>query len=273
MKISISNIAFPPFDHEAELSAMPALGIAGIEVAPSRVWQETWQGLTAKDVSAYRREVEQAGMSIVGLHSLLFDHPELRLFNGEESRSRLLDFFVHLSGVCRDLGGHTLIWGAGRTRGEVPLHEAEAVARAFMATLAHRIETHGTVFCFEPLGPMDSDFINSSLTSLRIAKEVSHPAIAVQLDAKALSENDEIRDSIFDAVREHLVHVHVNESKLGVIGSTGTIDHAGIAAQLRRINYRQFISLEQRMLNAEDPVADVSMSISAIRKIYCGESF
>jgi sugar phosphate isomerase/epimerase len=273
MKISVSNIAFPPFDHEAELSAMPALGISGIEVAPSRVWQKTWQGLTVKDVSAYRGQVEQAGMGVVGLHSLLFDHPELRLFDGEESRGRLLDFFVHLSGVCRDLGGHTLIWGGGRTRGQVQLPDAETAATAFMAELAYRIENHGTVFCFEPLGPMDSDFINSSLTSLRIAKEVAHPAIAVQLDAKALSENDEIQDGIFDAVREYLVHVHVNEPKLGVIGSSGTIDHVGIAAQLRRINYKEFISLEQRMLNAEDPVADVSMSISAIRQIYCGDSF
>ena len=273
MKIAVSNIAFPPFDHETELAAMPALGITGIEVAPSRVWQETWQGLTAKDVSAYRRQVEQAGMGVVGLHSLLFDQPELRLFDGDETKGQLLNFFVHLSGVCRDLGGHTLIWGGGRTRGKVPVFEAEAAATVFMAELAHRIEDHGTVFCFEPLGPNDSDFINSSLISLRIAKDVAHPAIAVQLDAKALSENDEIRDGIFDAVREHLVHVHVNEPKLGVIGSSGIIDHAGIAAQLERINYKEFISLEQRMLNAEDPVADVAMSIATIREIYCGDSF
>jgi sugar phosphate isomerase/epimerase len=180
----------------------------------------------------------------------------------------LADFFVHLSAVCRDLGGRTLIWGGGRHRGPIPETDAEAQAAAFMAGVARRIENHGTVFCFEPLGPRDSDFINSAHTSLRIVEEVDHPSLAVQLDAKALAENDEITPGLFDAVRPRLVHVHANEPGLAVIGSSGTVDHGEIGRQLRRTGYDGFVSVEQRMLNAEAPLADIAASVDAVWRHY-----
>lgn len=73
MKFAVSNIALPAYNHRIELSQLASLGLSGLEVAPSRIWQETWLGLSASEVSGYRREVEQAGLSVVGLHSLLFD--------------------------------------------------------------------------------------------------------------------------------------------------------------------------------------------------------
>src|SRR4051812_18082931 len=116
MRLSISNIALTAFDHLAELSALPALGLSGLEVAPSRVWQDTWHGLKAADVAAYRRNVESAGLRVVGLHSLFWDQRELGLFRDQDTRGRTIDFLAHLSGVCRDLGGRTLIYGSAWAR-------------------------------------------------------------------------------------------------------------------------------------------------------------
>lgn len=268
MKLSVSNIALPPNDHAAELHQLSALGVPGLEVAPSRIWEDTWHGLKAGDVSLYRRQIEEAGLEVVGLHSLLFDHPELSLFADEASRADLMEFFSHLSAVCRDLGGRTLIWGGGRRRGPVPERQAEVEATRFMGELAKRIESHGTVFCFEPLGPDDSDFINSALTSLEIVQAVDHPAVAVQLDAKALVENDEIDSGLFEAVAGQLVHVHANEPGLGVIGSTGEVDHAAIGHELRRVGYAGFVSVEQRMLSSEDPMPDIATSVESVREYY-----
>ena len=107
---AISNIALPAYDHAAELGRLRDLGMEGLEVAPSRVWRDTWHGLTAADVSAYRHAVETAGLRVVGLHSLFFDQPDLGLFKAPEIRRQSLDFLEHLSAVCRDLGGRTLIY-------------------------------------------------------------------------------------------------------------------------------------------------------------------
>ncbi len=50
VRFAVSNIALPAYDHATELGSLAELGLAGIEVAPSRVWQDTWKGLTAVDV-------------------------------------------------------------------------------------------------------------------------------------------------------------------------------------------------------------------------------
>ena len=116
MKHSISNIALAPYNHDAELFELLRLGLTSLEVARGRVWKDTWQGLDARSVDANRKQVELSGLPVVGLHSLFFDHQELRLCKGAEIEKKTAAFLIHRPGVCRDLGGRTLIWGGGRNR-------------------------------------------------------------------------------------------------------------------------------------------------------------
>jgi sugar phosphate isomerase/epimerase len=267
-RFALSNIALSAYDHADELNLLTGMGIEAVEVAPSRVWRDTWQGLTAGNVADYRQTIEKAGLSVVGLHSLFYDHPELGLFKDAKARAKTLDFLEHLSKVCRDLGGRTVIWGGGRRRGDVPEDEAYGEAVAFMGELTRRIEDHGTCFCFEPLGPGDTDFINSALESLRIVEAVDHPALAVQLDAKALAEKGEIEAGVFSAVAARLVHFHANDPGLAVVGSTEQVDHAALGAMLREIGYDGYISIEQRQLNETRPLDDIEQSADALRRFY-----
>ena len=271
MRFSVSNIALTAFDHAGELARLPPLGIEGVEVAPSRVWRDTWKGLANSAVDRYRRTVGDAGLRVVGLHSLLFDQPRLGLFKLPAERAESLDFLEHLSKVCRDLGGRTLIWGGGRRRGPVAAAAAEAEAIAFMGELARRVEGHGTCFCFEPLGPNDSDFINSALESLAIVEAVASPALKVQLDGKALVENGEATIETFKAVHSKLAHFHANEPGLGTLGGSGRVDHAALGAMLKEIGYAGFVSIEQRLSNEANPLADVAISAAVLADCYGGE--
>lgn len=270
MRLAVSNIGLPAFDHRAELARLPALGFEGLEVAPSRVWRDTWCGLKPADVAAYRRTVEAAGLRVVGLHSLFFDQPELGLFKGAAPRARALDFLQHLSGVCRDLGGRTLIYGssAARRRGTLAADVAFAEAADFFAALAGRIKDHGTCFCFEPLGPDESDFINSAFDSLRIITAVASPTLRLQLDAKALVQNNEAGASTFRAAAPVLVHFHANDPGLGVLGSSGKVDHRALGDMLQEIGYDGYVSLEQRMLTPDDPMKDIERSAGVLHTCY-----
>lgn len=268
MKHSVSNIALSAYNHVDELKQLPALGISGLEVAPSRRWHDTWHELTNADVVAYRHEIESAGLNVVGLHSLFFDHPDLGLFKEPQKRTESLDFLEHLSGVCRDLGGRTLIYGGGRRRGTVPADDARQETISFFGELCRRVENHGTCFCFEPLGPKDTDFINSARESLSIARAINHPAVRVQLDAKALVENNEAVSATFTTVAPMLVHYHANEPGLNVLGSSGSIDHKALGGMLRDIAYDGFVSIEQRMLNEDAPLDDIAASARVLRECY-----
>jgi sugar phosphate isomerase/epimerase len=268
VKFAVSNIALAVYDHADDFGPLADIGLSGLEVAPSRVWRDTWAGLTGGAVADYHRAIEAAGLSVVGLHSLFFDHPELGLFKDQAARAASLDFLEHLSGVCRDLGGRTLIYGGGRNRGTLSAGDARTEAIDFFGELSKRMEAHGTCFCFEPLGPADSDFINSAFESLDIVNEVASPTLAVQLDAKALVENDEAEADTFRAVAGKLVHFHANEPGLGILGSSGTVDHAALGAMLRDIGYGGFVSIEQRMIDAGDPLAAIRQSAQHLKECY-----
>lgn len=268
IKYAISNIALTAYDHSSELMQLGDLGITGLEVAPSRQWNDTWHDLDNRKVNTYRQEIERAGLKAVGLHSLFFDQPNLGLFKDPEARAQSLDFLEHLSKVCRDLGGRTLIYGGGRRRGDLPPNQARSEAVAFFSELCDRIADHGTCFCFEPLGPNDTDFINSAYESLDIAQEIDHPALRVQLDAKALIENSEANIDTFRAVETMLVHFHANEPGLAVLGSSGTIDHAAMGAMLNEIGYHGYVSIEQRMLNEASPLEDATASFRTLQQCY-----
>jgi sugar phosphate isomerase/epimerase len=268
VKLAVSNIALTAFDHAKELARLPALGIEAVEVAPSRAWRDTWKGLSGADVARYRKTIEQAGLAVVGLHSLFFDQPRLGLFKAPMERAESLDFLEHLSRVCRDLGGSTLIWGGGRKRDRVSEAAARVETITFMEELLPRVEHHGTCFCFEPLGPNDSDFINSALDSLAIVKTVASPGLKVQLDAKALVENEEATIETFRAVARELVHFHANQPGLDPLALGGPVDHAGLGAMLRDIGYDGFVSIEQRMLNALTPIDDIVDSVRVLHACY-----
>ena len=90
----------------------------------------------------------------------------------------------------------------------------------------------------------------------------------MQLDAKALYENNEAVSVIFQAVSDELVHFHANEPGLNTLGHSGVIDHQFLGQMLRDINYDEYISIEQRMLNDDNPLADIKVSIAVLKENY-----
>jgi sugar phosphate isomerase/epimerase len=244
------------------------MGLSGLEVAPSRVWRDTWPALKIADVSSYKRAVEAAGLKVIGLHSLFYDQPDLGLFRDHKTRAHTLDFMEHLSKLCRDLGGKTLTYGGGRSRGDLSMEEAFIESELFFSDLIPRIESHGTVFCFEPLAPSDSDFINSVNESIRLVEAVNHPSLKVQLDAKALAATDEMTIGIFKSAAPYLVHVHANEPDLGVLGTSSNVDHCFMGSLLGEIGYDGYVSIEQKMVGEDDPLVALSKSAGILQEFY-----
>lgn len=268
MKHAISNIALPAYRHEAELGHLRDIGLEGLEVAPSRVWDDTWSGLTGGQVSSYRRQVTAAGLEIVGLHSLLFDHPHLELFGDPGGQKDLLNFFVHLSAVCRDLGGRTLIWGGGRRRGDLASSDAEWRTIDFFNTLADRIDGHGTCYCIEPLGPADTDFVHSVSDSKRIVDAVNRESLKIQIDAKALAANAEQTLDPFDLAGVDLVHYHANEPGFDILGRSGIVDHVAAGGFLRAVGYEGYVSIEQKQIDPEDSLGPIRKSVAVLQEAY-----
>lgn len=270
MKLAVSNIGLRPHDHLDDLAAVTEMGFEGLEVALSRVFPGDWNYPNPTEVEAYRRDVEAAGLTIVGLHSLFWERPDYTLFGDADTIARTADFLVRLSAVCRDLGGKTLIYGSrtARTKGPRSTEEADAQAADFFSNLCRRVEDHGTCFCIEPLETEVADYVHSVLDSLTVVKAVGHPALRVQIDAKAMALAGEVRPETFEAVRDSLVHVHANEPGFDILGTSGLVDHAQIGACLKDIGYDGYVSIEQRMIDEADPLAGIRRSAKILKECY-----
>ena len=269
-RLAVSNIALTEYRHNDELARLADFGIEGLEVSPSRIWEDWWHGLTPSMVESYRRTVEQAGLRVVGLHTLFWQQDHLGLFKGTEATAETIDYLAHLSGVCRDLGGTSLVFGSGRARmrGERTFDQAASETIEVFGTLASRIADHGTFFAFEALGPSDSDFINSIKEALVIVDRLDNPTMRTHLDAKALVQADEVNPETFAAAEATVAHFHANEPDLGVLGTSGEVDHRRLGELLRGIDYAGYVSIEQRQLNMDDPLSDVAHSAEVLRACY-----
>ena len=158
--------------------------------------------------------------------------------------------------------------GGGRWRGSIPKKDAFRIAGEFVTDLISRTEKHGTVFCFEPLAKQDSDFVNSVYESIKFVKMINNKAFRVQLDAKALVANNELVRRVFQAAKPFLVHVHVNEPDLGVLGGSGTIDNSAIGGFLKDISYSGFVSLEQKKVSEKETFGPIENSMKVMREYY-----
>lgn len=267
MKLAVSNIAMPSFHHGNIMSAVAELGISGLEVAPSKVWENT-ESVTFSQVETYRREVEASGLKVIGIHSLFYDQPHLGVFNNHDTRVATLGFLKHLSRLCADLGGTTLVFGSpqARRRNKLPVGEADSIMVAFLKELCDSIRGHGTFILLEALGKNESDYINSLEHVCRIAEQVDSSSMGYHFDAKAASEAGDITPEIMRILGNNLRHVHVNEADFGILGRG--VDHAAIGILLREIQYSGYISLEQRMIDPSDIYHPLQLSINILKEFY-----
>ncbi|GAB7021555.1 sugar phosphate isomerase/epimerase family protein [Salidesulfovibrio brasiliensis] len=268
MKLAVSNITLPSFDHEDELPELAALGFCGLEVAPSKVWRDT-SDVRPRDVDAYRHSIESAGLRVAGLHSLFFDRPDLVLFKDEATTAALMDFMVHLSSICADLGGRTMVFGSGvvRMRNGLPVDEADRQTVDFLGEYAERISGHGTCLVIEALAESVTDYINDLSHARRLIETVNRPEIRGHIDLAAAAWAGDLREDIFAAMAPHLAHVHVSETGLVPLAEGDTVDHALAARLLRAIGYEGFCSLEQRMVR-EGFMAPVKRSMERLKEHY-----
>lgn len=263
MKFAVSNLALPALDHSHLLPYLRPMGIAGIEIAPAH----TWSDLSPHNVVTYRDAVQSSGLEIVGLHDLLAARPDLGIFTDQETTLRTVDYLEQLSAICRDLGGHTLVFGsAGRHRGDLTLEHAWTICEAFFELLLPKIEDHGTVLCLEPSGISDSDFCLTARECRLLAEHLDHASFGYQLNSKAQVENDDTGHASFAALRGRLNHFHANEPGLVPFGTSGRVNHPDCRRHLAAISYKGWVTMAQRVGN--DPLANVAQGFLSLSEIY-----
>ncbi|MGE4280536.1 MAG: sugar phosphate isomerase/epimerase family protein [Magnetospirillum sp.] len=267
MKLCASNLALPAFDHLHLLPRLHDMGLQGIEIAPAHTWADPWHGINASQVSAFRQAAEQAGLTVTGLHGLLWGQPGMGLFTDFFNRKATMDYLLHLSAVCRDLGGHTLVLDS-RWRQDLPDRAAWQHCRLFLEELMPHLEAHGTVLCFAPIGADQGDFCTSAKECYLMVNAVDHPSFGLHLSAAGLAAAGEMGHATFAAVRGRLEHFHADEPDFAMPGSDARVDHADLRRHLAAISYFGWVSVIQRHVGDGDGLERLAAGVDYVTRRY-----
>jgi D-psicose/D-tagatose/L-ribulose 3-epimerase len=247
MRIAISNIAWHPSEEEPAAALLAAHGIQGLEVAPTKVWAKPTE-VDSGQIDAFQYSWMRRGISLVGMQALLFGKPELQLFGEEECRRATIEYLTGIIRLAGRLGTTALVFGSpkNRMRGAMSATTATDIAIEFFNELGDVAGDNGVQLCIEPNpSAYGCDFVQTGAEGLELVQRIDHRAVRLHLDAGILTMNQEDIDHVLEDSIPYLAHFHISEPQLGVIGSGG-VDHARIAGRLRKLGYRNWVSIEMR---------------------------
>jgi len=270
MKFALCNEMFENATMTRIASVAARLGYHGIEVAPFTL------GPSATEIpAAKRRETRQAiedhGLETVGLHWLFAGPKGLHMTTpDDETWQRTRDYLAALLDLCSDLGGKVLVLGSPKQRNILENQTKQGAwkrAVDLLASVVERAGELGLTICFEPLAPVETNFINSVAEGMKLVREVNHPSLKIHLDVKAMcSEGKPAADVIRSVKAEDVGHLHVNDPNLYGPGM-GEVDYAPIAEAIRDIGYDEWLSVEVFKYDP-DPETIAKKSIDYLRRFW-----
>jgi sugar phosphate isomerase/epimerase len=245
-RYAICNETFEGWDHARVCRAVAELGYQGLEVAPFTLAPRVTD-VTAEQRRTLRKQAEDCGLKIIGLHWLLAKTEGLMLTSPDEAvRRRTAEYIVELARCCRDLGGELMVHGSPAQR-RIPAGHTRAQATDFAVDTFRRalpgIAETGVRICLEPLSPPEADFINTCAEAVEILRRLGDPHFVLHLDVKAMHTDEAPIPELIARHGAKAGHFHANDVNRRGPGF-GETDFVPIFRALRKSGYPGWVSVE-----------------------------
>lgn len=270
MKLAVSNIAWPAEEETAVAAAMGSLGVAQVEIAPTKVFADPLV-VPEEALHRYQQSWADHGIAIVAFQSMLFGRPDLTIFDDPVVRTATLDHLSAFLKLAGRFGAPSLVFGSPKNRIVPPwMSETEAldIAIGFFRELGQRAAEVGTCLVIEP-NPVayGCNFVTTAEQGIDLVDAVDHPGFRLHLDVAGMTlAGDDLGASVL-AAGDRLRHVHISAPQLGRI-ETEAVDHGAAAAALVETGYDATVSIEMRPGEIGTAVARVTDAVSVARRFY-----
>lgn len=246
MKYAICNETFEGWEHDRICGRIAELGYTGLEVAPFTLAPRITD-ISSTQRGDLRRDAEEAGVTILGLHWLLAKTEGFHLTSADGGiRRRTGEYLADLARAAFDLGGDILVLGSPVQR-NIPEGYTRAQAEDFaLNTLSYclpALERNRVTLCLEPLTPAETSFLNTAAEGVALIERLAHPFVKLHLDVKAMSAENAPTPDVIRANREYLHHFHANDPNKRGPGF-GNTDFKPILRALKDVNYSGWVSVE-----------------------------
>ncbi len=246
MKFSICNEVFRDRPWEKVVQAVADAGYDGVEIAPFTLAGSV-DDLSAAERGVIRRQAEDVGLEIVGLHWLFVSPGGLHVVVDDiATRRRTTAYLQSLIRFCGDLGGQVMIIGSPQQR-NVPANVPYATAwQRFVEMITASLDlaaAHGVTLCLEALPPDQCNFVTTLEEAIKMVREVNHPNFQTMFDVHNAHREQDPLPELVRRYLPHIRHVHVNEMDGGYPGS-GDFDFGSLLRVLQEGGYTGYVSVE-----------------------------
>jgi sugar phosphate isomerase/epimerase len=246
MRYAICNETFGDWEHARVCRFVAGLGYQGLELAPFTL-ASSITDVSPERRRELRRQAEDCGLTLIGLHWLLARTEGLQLTAPDPAvRRATARYLVELARCCADLGGTVLVFGSPAQR-RIPPGATRAQAADYAVDtfrLARSgIGAAGVFLCLEPLAASEADFINTAAEALELIDRVDHPAFRLHLDVKAMAGEEVPAPELIRRHAGRLGHFHANDPNRRGPGF-GPADFVRIFRALRAARYDGWVSVE-----------------------------
>ncbi|MDH7569261.1 MAG: sugar phosphate isomerase/epimerase family protein [Armatimonadota bacterium] len=246
MKFAICNEMFQGWKIDDVLRYAAGLGYAAVEVAPFTL-ADNVEEVSASERRRIRDAAAALGLEIAGIHWVLVSPKGLYINCPDAAvRARTARYFVALTRFCADLGGRVMVVGSPKQRDVmegVSFEQAWEWAAETFRPAVKEAEERGVVICFEPLAPVETNFINTAADAIRFVQQVPSPAFQIILDVKAMSAESKPIPQIIRESAGRFAHFHANDPNLKGPGM-GEMDFVPIFRALKEVGYDGYVSVE-----------------------------
>lgn len=260
MKLGICNELFEGWEFSQICEACCRWGYSGLELAPFTLneysltsktpvgeFSPGWQQQSAADRRLLRQTAASYQLEIIGLHWLLAKTAGLHVTTGDKSiRQKTAAYLGELAGLCAELGGQVMVFGSPHQRSfsaEQTPAQADDNFRHVLELLLPHLERHQIALALEPLGPAETNFMQTAQWARVFIDEFDSPWLRLHLDVKAMSTETIPYQQIIRDNRDILIHFHANDpNRLGP--GMGEVDFEPIMAALNESHYQGYLSVE-----------------------------
>jgi D-psicose/D-tagatose/L-ribulose 3-epimerase len=267
--MAVSNLAWDAGEDADVAELMLSLGITGLEIAPTRIWESPLSS-SQTHRAEYKARWADHGITIVSLQALLFGRPDLTLFESAAARTSTFDYLRGMIELAADVGASRLVFGSprNRARGAMAKDEADEIAITFFRAVGDFAVQAGCVFCLEPNPPQyDCDWITTVEEGSRFVRDVGHAGIGLNADSGGITLAGEEPAAIIPKTASEIAHFHISEPQLSPIGDGG-VTHPSFARALSASGYDGWTSVEMRPPAADGRLAVLAKSFGLAVEYY-----
>jgi sugar phosphate isomerase/epimerase len=246
VKFAICNEIFQGWTLEDTFAFIGKTGYEAVEIAPFTIAK------AVTDVSVAKRAeikalAERNQIAISGIHWVLVQTEGLHLTHPDAAiRARTAEYFQALVDFCADLGGKFIVVGSPKQRNledGVTFEQGWENASGCFLDAVKRAEEREVTICFEPLAPSETNFINTASQAVEFVGQFGSRNFRIILDVKAMCSEGKPIPQIIRESWPNFAYFHANDQNLKGPGF-GEVDFKPIAAALREVGYKGYVSVE-----------------------------